>query len=286
MKHLFETLLLAGCLCAACSKQVDHQGKTVLVEVAGQYLYQEDLTLAAPAGLSKEDSVLFAENYIHNWIEDALLYRRAEQNVPDNQQIDKLVEHYRRALVMHTYQQNLIAQKLSAEITDEEIQSFYEKNLSLFVLDAPLIKGLFIKVPLKQAGVNKVRSWYKSNTTEAVENLEKYSLRGAVDYSYFYDRWVPVAEVADKIPFPTQEVGEYLKQHRAVELKDNDCWYFLHVSEYLASGQVKPLEVARTEIREILVNLKQVDFMQKVKDDLFDRASKKNEITYYYLENK
>jgi hypothetical protein len=119
-----------------------------------------------------------------------------------------------------------------------------------------------------------------------VENLEKYSLRGAVDYSYFYDRWVPVAEVADKIPFPTQEVGEYLKQHRAVELKDNDCWYFLHVSEYLASGQVKPLEVARTEIREILVNLKQVDFMQKVKDDLFDRASKKNEITYYYLENK
>ena len=57
-----------------CSQQQDHKGKTPLVEVAGKYLYQEDLQVALPLNLTPDDSVLFAENYIQTWIEDALLY--------------------------------------------------------------------------------------------------------------------------------------------------------------------------------------------------------------------
>ena len=38
--------------------------KTPLVEVAGEYLYKEDLQAALPFNISKDDSVLFAEHYI------------------------------------------------------------------------------------------------------------------------------------------------------------------------------------------------------------------------------
>lgn len=276
-------LLLLFCLFAACQKQYEHNGKTPLVEVDGNFLYQEDLALAQPAGLSKDDSVLFAENYIRNWVEDILLYETASRNIPDNEKINQLVEHYRRALIMHSYQQNLIEQKLSAEITEEEIKEFYDKNKNLFVLDAPLIKGLFIKVPLKEPGVNNVRTWYKKNTPENIEKLEKFSLKGAVDYLYFYDRWLPASDLVSRIPFAVQDAESYLDQHRQTEVKDEQFCYFLNVDDYLGAGQEKPLDFARTEIKEILMNLKQVDFMRKVKADLYKNASDRNRITYYYL---
>ena len=56
--------LLIFLLCAACSEQHDHKGWTPLVELDGNFLYREDLQSVLPAGLSKDDSLLFAEHYI------------------------------------------------------------------------------------------------------------------------------------------------------------------------------------------------------------------------------
>ena len=193
-------LLVSLFFCAACTDSHDHRGKTPLVEVNGNFLYKEDLQSVLPAGLSKDDSLLFAERYIRDWAEDLLLYEKAQNNIPDNEEIEKLVGNYRRALIMHTYQQELIGQRLSNEIPEQELAEYYEKNKELFKLDRPLVKGLFIKVPLTAPQIANVRKWYKSDAQEAVEHLEKYSFQNAVKYEYFYNKWVPLSEVLDMIP--------------------------------------------------------------------------------------
>lgn len=284
MKTCGIALLAWLCLfTTACEKQYEHHGKTPIVKIGDHFLYQEDLTTVQPAGLQRDDSILFAENYIRNWVEDILLYEKASRNIPDNEKIRRLTEHYRRALIMHTYQQNLMEQKFSNQITDEEIEDFYNKNKTLFILDKPLIKGLFIKVPLTEPGVRNVRVWYKKNTPENRDKLEKFSLKGAADYSYFYDHWTSVSDMADKIPLTAADPSDYIVQHRNIELKDDRFWYFLNVESCLKAGEEKPLEAARAEIKEILMNLKQVDFLREVKADLYRDASEDNEITYYYL---
>ena len=58
---------------------------------------------------------------------------------------------------MHTYQQELIGQRLSNEIPEQELAEYYEKNKELFKLDRPLVKGLFIKVPLTAPQIANVR---------------------------------------------------------------------------------------------------------------------------------
>ena len=267
-----------------CTKKHDHKGKTPLVEVNGKFLYQEDLQAALPLNLSKDDSVLFAESYVRNWIEDALLFEKAEDNVRDSEKIKALVESYRKALVMHAYQEELIKQQLAEEIKQEEIVDFYEKNKSLFVLENPIAKGLFIKVPLQSSGLGDVRRWYKKNTQDAIEQLEKYSLRNAVTYDYFYDQWRPLEEIGAMMPIQKWEAeSRNLVQNRNVELKDTAFHYFLHVEEYQEKGEQKPLDFAQEEIKEILINLKRVEFINRVKEDLYFQASDKNEIIYYYL---
>ena len=273
--------LLILLLCVACKEQHDHEGRTPLVELDGNFLYREDLQSVLPDGLTTDDSLLFAEHYIRNWVEDVLLYEKARSNIPNNGEIDKLVENYRKALIMHTYQQALIHQTLSGEISEQELIDYYTKNHVLFKVERPLMKGLFIKVPLTAPQLGNVRRWYKTENREAVEHLEKYSLQNAVKYEYFYDKWVPMADVPDLRPLKAAETEEYLDTNRHVELKDTAFYYFLNVSDFRRIGEQEPFEFARAQVKDMLLNMKQVEFMQQVKNDLYQRAEKKNEIKYY-----
>ena len=277
-------ILVIAAAMTGCGQEHNHKGKTPLVEVSGEFLYKEDLQAALPLNISKDDSVLFAEHYIRNWIEDALLFDKAEGNIPDNDKISKLVENYRRALIMHTYQEEFVNQKLANDISEEEINAYYEKNKELFRLDNPLVKGLFIKVPLSSPDLGNVRVWYRKNNQDIIEKLEKYSLRNAVSYDYFYDRWTSVPDVAAKIPLKVLDTdANYLDKNRNVEVKDTAFCYFLHIEDFLGKDKQKPLDFARDEIKEILINLKRVEFINKVKEDLYQRASDRNKIIYYYL---
>lgn len=270
-------MLLVG----ACGKpQYDHKGRTPLVELDGNFLYQEDLAAVQPVGQSKDDSLLFAEHYIRNWAEDILLYEKAQNNIPDNAEIEQLVKNYRKALIMHVYQQSLIQEKLAEEITEADLQTYYDTNKDVFKAEAPLMKGLFIKVPLTSPGIGRVRQWYKDERQSAVEHLEKYSLQNAVKYEYFYDKWIPATEILSLMPLREEKVDAYFAKNRHVELKDTAYWYFLNVSDYIPTGGQEPYEAARSAVSEMVVNRKQVEFLNQVKGDLYNEAVEDGKLKY------
>lgn len=270
-------MLLVG----ACGKpQYDHKGRTPLVELDGNFLYQEDLAAVQPVGQSKDDSLLFAEHYIRNWAEDILMYEKAQNNIPDNAEIEQLVKNYRKALIMHVYQQSLIQEKLAEEITEADLQTYYDTNKDVFKAEVPLMKGLFIKVPLTSPGIGRVRQWYKDERQSAVEHLEKYSLQNAVKYEYFYDKWIPASEILSLMPLREEKVDAYFAKNRHVELKDTAYWYFLNVSDYIPTGGQEPYEAARSAVSEMVVNRKQVEFLNQVKGDLYKEAVEDGKLKY------
>lgn len=270
-------MLLVG----ACGKpQYDHKGRTPLVELDGNFLYQEDLAAVQPVGQSKDDSLLFAEHYIRNWAEDILMYEKAQNNIPDNAEIEQLVKNYRKALIMHVYQQSLIQEKLAEEITEADLQTYYDTNKDVFKAEVPLMKGLFIKVPLTSPGIGRVRQWYKDERQSAVEHLEKYSLQNAVKYEYFYDKWIPASEILSLMPLREEKVDANFAKNRHVELKDTAYWYFLNVSDYIPTGGQEPYEAARSAVSEMVVNRKQVEFLNQVKDDLYKEAVEDGKLKY------
>ena len=268
--------------CASCTQEVDHKGKIPLVEVDGQFLYREDLVPVIPVGLSAADSVRFAEEYMRTWAEDVLLYDKARRNIRQDGEIERLVEAYRKDLVMNRYQQELVNQKLAGDISEQELESYYLDNRQLFTVDRPLIKGLFIKVPLTAPHVANVRRWYRQEEREAVEHLEKYSLRNAVKYEYFYDKWQPVSEVFAWMPRQEGITAENrLQGNRHIELQDTAFHYFLHITDYRAAGEEEPYEIARVRARELLLNERQAAFLKQADEDLYREAIENDEVKYY-----
>ena len=289
MKQLVKLSLMAGLLvvAGACTQTVEHKGRKPLVKIGKNYLYQDDLQMVMPVGITGKDSVTFADEYIRNWVEDILLYKKAEGNIPDNAKINELVASYRRALVMHTFQEELVNQEVGNAITDAEVEAYYTANAEAFRAEQPYVQGLYLKVPLQANKLSTVRSLYKKNTQDAIDKLEKYGISNAVDYDYFYDRWLPVPDIALKLPVKElNSDADYLNRKRNVEVQDTAFCYFLHVENFIPKGEVLPLEYARNEIKEILINLKRVDFINKMRTDLYEQASENKEVIYYKDSNE
>ena len=283
MRNVPVFFLMLFVLCA-CKKTVVTEEPNVLVRVSDEVLRTDEINL--PKGISKEDSALYVQDYIRDWAEDALFYQQAERNIADDAEIEKLVNNYRKALIMHEYQQSLVIQKISNEIPEQDLVNYYSKNEQLFKLDYPLIKGLFIKVPIKAPELNKLRRWYKSNTQDAVDHMEKYSIQHAVKYEYFYDRWLPLDDIAEQIPLDEENPEEFLMKNRSVEKKDSEFYYFLNISDLRRKGSQMPYEYARSQVKSMVLNQKQVDFIKQVRKELYERALKSGNVITYSENNQ
>lgn len=257
------------------------QGKTPVLEINGDVLYAEDIRQVIPLGLSDADSALFAERYIRNWAQDVLFYQNAIRNIPDTKDIDRLVENYRRSLFEHEYQRRLIEQKFSSEISQEEIEQFYNDNRRLFVLDESLIKGLFLKIPNRSHDLADIRRLYTQMDDESFEEIEKYCIRNAARCEFFYDNWRTVAEIEVLLPAMDEPLEKELKSGVNMEFKDEEYIYLLNVSEFVARGGIEPLDHASTRIRGLLINSNEVTYMRKIKEDLYDAALERNRIIFH-----
>ena len=256
-------------------------GKTPIVEIGTDVLYEEDIRQVLPLGLSEADSTLFAGQFIRNWAQDVLFYQNAIRNIPDTKDIDRLVENYRRSLIEHEYQRRLIEQKFSSEIPDDDIEQFYNDNQRLFVLDESLLKGLFLKISNKSHDLSDIRKLYTRKDDESFEEIEKYSIRNAARCEFFYDNWRTVAEIEVLLPVMEKPLESLLKESGSFEFKDEEYIYLLNVSEYAPKGGIEPLDHARSRIRGLLMNSNEVSYMRKIKEDLYDAAIEKNRIIFH-----
>ena len=277
---LLSLLLLSSCKWKKSVTEYVY-GKTPIVEIGQDVLYAEDIKQVLPLGLSDADSTLFAEQFIRNWAQDVLFYQNAIRNIPDTKDIDRLVENYRRSLIEHEYQRRLIEQKFSSEITDDEIEQFFNDNQRLFVLDESLVKGLFLKISNKSHDLSDIRKLYTQQDDESFEEIEKYSIRNAARCEFFYDNWRTVAELEVLLPAMDQPLESLLRDNRSFEFKDEEYIYLLNVSEYAPKGGIEPLDHARSRIRGLLINSNEVSYMRKIKEDLYDAAIEKNRIIFH-----
>lgn len=277
MRKVWLVIIIMA-MCISCKKEYDHHGRTPLVELNGRFLYYDEIQSVLPLSLSASDSVSFVEQYKLNWMKELLLMDKATRNIPNNAEIDRLVENYRKSLILHTYQQELINQNLANEVTEEEMLAYFEEHQTLFKAERPLLKGLFIKVPLSAPQLTQLRRWYKDTARVAVENLEKYGLQHAVKYEYFYDKWVSIAEMLDWVPYDEEELTDYLTKRQYLELKDTTFYYFLNVTDYRPVGAQEPFEFAQSQVKDILLNMRRMDYIEQVKNELYEEALEENKI--------
>ena len=282
MRYAFP-IVAVFCLLAvvACKKSFNVKNSDAFVKVGNKILYKSTVEENVPAGLSSADSAIAAEHFSRSWINEVLLYNIALKNLNDKESIDRMVEDYRRSLVIYQYEEQLVNEKLSNEIDEKTLLDYYNKNKDKLQLERPLVKGLFLKVPVTAPQLNEIRTWYKLTTSASRENLEKYCANNASTFNYFADKWTDYNEVINNFPKDLVNKMDLTIQKKTIERQDDNFFYFLNITDFVLPGDNIPYENAKPTIREILVNQRKLDFLKKTEEDLYRRAIDKGDIQFY-----
>ncbi len=269
--------VLSSLLCAC--KGIQNNDSDILATVNERILKRSEVSAMIPRGISSADSLLMAETIVKKWVKDALVYEVALRNLGDEKnEINKLVEDYRNSLVRYRYQERLLKERLTSNIRESDKLNYYEENQKKFLLEKSLIKGLFLKIPIDAPGISDVKTWYKQTNEDALEKIEKYSVQNAALYDYFYDRWVDFDAIMENIPVRVADATAFLKANKTVEVADSTYCYLLNISEYIPSGSVAPYDYAHTQIVEMLINQRKVEFLKNFEEELYNDAIRSGKV--------
>jgi DNA repair protein RadC len=88
-----------------------HDGEAV-AQVGDSRLSKEELLAFIPSGITPEDSLRLAEQYINSWATDQVYLQIAEQQLSKEElDVTKELEEYRRSLIKYRYEQRYINER-------------------------------------------------------------------------------------------------------------------------------------------------------------------------------
>ncbi len=278
-------LLVAGCEFIRMKRnQTQPEGERVPVaRVADTYLYKDELSGVLSDKVTKEDSIARVTAYINSWIRKQLLINEAMKTININEaEVERKVLDYRYSLIGYEYQNFYIKQNLDNNVTDEEINRYYQEHLDNFILKQNIIRGTFIRVPKGAPRTNRVKELMFSTKEKDVEELRSYCLSFSSAYHLSDSSWMefdklvvgsPLAEIPNKVQF--------LKSNPYYETSDAESLFFLKVDEYKISDNVSPLEFVKEDIKNIILNKRKVELAKKLEEEVYENAASNKEFEIF-----
>lgn len=272
---IITILLLLSC------KQ-DKNVEQPIAQVFESSLYLSEISDFIPKGTSREDSIIMSRNYIKNWVTQKLLLHKAIENLSGEEaQIQKQVEDYRTTLLIHQYKQKMIEQRLMGNISDNEIESYYEEHKNNFVLVTPIVKSVFFILPKNAPNLKKVKKWFKSDQEEDQESLEDYCLTHARKYDKFENKWIEAKYLLNLVPGDFSNLEQAILTQKNIEREDGDNYYFLKINDLRIDQTIAPIEYVREEIIMILKNKKKLQFENELEKQINEEGLRKKYVKIY-----
>ncbi len=281
MKQGFVILLLTISF-FSCNLLEKDQGDDALARVYDKYLYAEDIEDLLQKMTGEKDSAVIITNYINNWIQQELLLEKAELNLNDDQKdFQKLLEDYRRSLIIYAFQKEYIRQKLDTIVSDEEISNYYEQNQANFELKENIVKVRYAQVAKNAPKINDLQNLIQKTDAESKAEFKEYCVQYAVNYSDNDSTWIPFDRIKMLIPIVEENDESFLKRNKFVNVQDSLNLYFLYIDEYKIKKAISPLSFEHDKIRNIIVNQRKLELMDKMKSNLFESAFQKGNAEIY-----
>ncbi len=278
-------VLIASTFClgimSSCSLFYNEQDKEVVARVYDKYLYKSDLIGVVPEELSEEDSTLIAENYINNWGKAQLVLYKAELNLTEEKKsFEKQLQDYRNDLVTHAYKQELIRQKLDTNISEQEIEEYFNAHPENFKLKENIVKAFYLTLDKAAPKLSDVKRWYKSSKKEDYLSLQDYCIQFATSFNLNDSIWMSYNDLLKFIPIEGNQ-EQFLRSTKFYETQDSLSLYFLRIEEYKIKNSTSPLQYVKPTVKSIIINQRKLELISKMEEELVEKALNKKNFEIY-----
>ena len=285
MKKIVGWFLIFGLSIAlnSCSKGFDFLKKkqeNVVAEVQDEKLYIDDLDRCLNLrGLSEADSLLLVDTYVKSWVSEKLMYNKALGAVSDMEEIDSLVENYRRSLVIYEYELQLVNEHLANQLSESQMRVYYKENSALFTQSEPLLKGMLVVAYSDIPELQVIESLVESPSEDNIDLISSVCVKNAAKFDYFSDKWVPLSEVQKGCPVAIKEKD--LQTKKMTVMSDSMYTAFLYLEDYKNIGDLQPFEYAKDRIKSILTEQGKNDYLNSYRKSLYEQAVQKGDAKRY-----
>jgi len=279
---LKQSLIFILVFLTSCSYFFDRKTERVIARAYDDYLYESDLKGVIPPGTAPEDSTILAKNFIDTWIHQRLLIRQAENNLTTEQlDFSSQLESYKNSLTIFEYEHELVNQKLDTIVSEDEIETYYSSNQKNFLLKENIVQLQYVKIPVKSKNIKQFKDLLFSGASEDKTRLSELAEKYAADYFLDEQDWLLFNDVLAQIPIKTYNQEDYLKNHQNLEVQDSLYYYFVRFRDFRIKENISPLSFEKERIRNIILNKRKMELINKMHQDVYDNALKKNDFEAY-----
>ncbi|MBR1785892.1 MAG: peptidyl-prolyl cis-trans isomerase [Paludibacteraceae bacterium] len=268
-------LLSAMFIFFGCSKIKSYRLGDAVARVGEKALYADEVSMATIDANSSEDSLRLAEEYIKKWATDIVLSEKARSESKNSKQIEALVEQYRRSLYINDWEQTVIEEDMNKQVSQEELQAYYDSHTDEFVLREPLLKGILLIVPQDAPDRRKLPLWLKDPTIENLEKIEKYAYQFASAYDLSLEQWISWYSLTSYIPTLDKKK---LQINQVIEKTDSANAYYFFVSDMLKEKDAMPLSFATPYIESAILQNRKQKYLEDRRKQLFQQSVKRGKI--------
>ena len=257
-------------------------GENPIARVFEKKLFLSDFSANMPRQLNSKDSLLFVKTYVEQWILNELIRHQAENNLlPEQKNIEKEIDEYRKNLLVYRYETELVKQKLDTAVNQQEIEAYYNAHAQNFMLKDNIVKVTYVKLGLKSPTIEKVKKWYLSADAKDRDNLKKYCIQYADNFFLDDNTWLLLEDVMREIPLHDYSPELLLKTTRRIELADSLFNYFLFVREFKIKNMPSPLSFETDNIKQVIINKRKLQLIEEMKQSVYAQAKENGNFEVY-----
>ncbi|HKK59352.1 MAG TPA: hypothetical protein VJ937_07725 [Salinivirga sp.] len=275
--RIFWAIFLLTFIFSSC--RYGNGDENALATYKNEALYLSDIEQSFPENMEEEDSVKLLKKIVDNWLSRQLLYDRAMgHQLHDEDDIEYKVEKYKQNLIIHQYKSQLLSEKIDTTVTLQQIKEYYDNHSDEFRLRENIARVYFVKLPKSIPNAYKVRQWMQSSDNEdKLIELKEFSYQNARFYD-FDNQWIDFESVNNFLPEKVEDEKAFLERYRIYQKRDSLYWYFLRMNEYLLKGDIPPMDYIISDIRQIILSKRKIDYIKQLENNLKREAQNNKKI--------
>lgn len=279
---------LLGVLCGllflvSCAKEANKDKSEAIARVNNEYLYRSDIENLVPQGTSKKDSIAIVKDFINRWATQQLLMNNATKNISKSKQIelDELINQYKIDLYSKAYLEELVITKIDTVISNEEIETYYNKNKNNFKANSPLVKLRYINLVKGNNKLQTISAKFSSFSKKDKKELQNLAIQFK-SYAFNDSVWVDIEQVYERLPFVNQDnISKFIDVGISYQYADSTSIWLVKVKDMVQKNNVVPLQYIKPTIKQVILNKRKTDLINKIQTEITNDAIKDNDFEIF-----
>jgi hypothetical protein len=248
-------------------------GDEVVAQVYDVPLFKSDLDKVIPSGLSEEDSVRLATQYINSWALEQVFVDLAEQQLSKAEKdVTKELEMYRRALLKYRYEQLYINERLDTAVSEDIVNKYYEDNNEKFILKNPIVKARFLSISTQSPMREQIRKKMSSSDAEDLREADSLGYSSALKYMTWDGRWIDITKLSLEFGLSNSSLMSR-KKGNWIEVSDSlGLTNVAYISAFKDKGDKAPIEYCKPTIKEMIVGARKQELVSSLEQNLLEDA--------------